>query len=623
MTRRYVGYTETAANALLDQYAQLGLNVQARGAAGDGTTDDYAAIAAVSSDLGSEGRMFFPPGTYRIGTNLTINCEAIFALGATLEPDAGVTVTLAGPVTTAPGASIIASGAAGTVSITGAVNGSGGAFDVASFGADPTGAVSSTAAFQAAIDAAEAAGGGEVVARYGTYLMTAAIVMRSGVTVRCAGVLDATSTSTIVNPVVLFSGVTDARWIGGTLSGNATTATQTGFSVTGASARIEVSEFYADDFLNKGINVGGTSTDVLIQPIRITGSTGATGVGCSVFSVDAHRVTIRGGYYTGNRVGISINGGTGHTAIAPNCSGNTDAGFMFDGVVTNAGDGPKYSRLIGGNFDDNGPSTAFGGVYYGNGASYNQIIGVACRNNAGAGIRSSSTYGVNDNVGVQIVAPICESNDNSGIVLSVSQQTIITSPRCEDNTGRGIYLFSSDNCQVLGGILDGNSTAGIQVQAAGATIQGVRSTNNATGIQVSTGGGGGANGNVVESCTVGSNSGADYSLAAGTTRVLDSTGALTVVTDMTDANLSVTFGPVNTVRLAVPIAAGRTLTLQNTNVVSGDRIRVVRTAAATGAFSLTISASGFGTLRALANPSEWAEATFDGTFWVLTAYGTL
>ncbi len=132
------------------------------GAVGDGVTDDYAALARAATALGATNRLFFPPGTYRVGTNLIINCEAIFALGATLEPDSGVTVTLAGPVTTAPGASIIASTALGTVSITGAVNGSG-VLDVRTFGAVGDGVTDDTAAIASAISRGIAAFPGGVV----------------------------------------------------------------------------------------------------------------------------------------------------------------------------------------------------------------------------------------------------------------------------------------------------------------------------------------------------------------------------------------------------------------------------------------------------------------------------
>jgi hypothetical protein len=102
---------------------------------------------------------------------VTFSCETQFALGATLKPDAGVTVTLAGPVSPAPGASVIATGTAGTVTITGPVNSGSGVLDVRAFGAVGDGATGSAErnsdAFEAAIAAAAALPAGLVSSTYG------------------------------------------------------------------------------------------------------------------------------------------------------------------------------------------------------------------------------------------------------------------------------------------------------------------------------------------------------------------------------------------------------------------------------------------------------------------------
>jgi hypothetical protein len=74
-------------------------NVKTYGATGDGVTDDRddintAMIAAVN------GICFFPPGTYKISSALTIGSTvtAVFARGASLSVDTGVTVTINGEV---------------------------------------------------------------------------------------------------------------------------------------------------------------------------------------------------------------------------------------------------------------------------------------------------------------------------------------------------------------------------------------------------------------------------------------------------------------------------------------------------------------------------------------------
>lgn len=68
---------------------------------------------------------------------------------------------------------------------------------------------------------------------------------------------------------------------------------------------------------------------------------------------------------------------------------------------------------------------------------------------------------------------------------------------------------------------------------------------------------------------------------------------------------------------AVPITAPRTITLNAADAIAGDVVKASRQAAATG-----FDVLDFGGLKYL-TPSQWAEATYTGTAWVLTAYGNL
>ena len=70
-------------------------------------------------------------------------------------------------------------------------------------------------------------------------------------------------------------------------------------------------------------------------------------------------------------------------------------------------------------------------------------------------------------------------------------------------------------------------------------------------------------------------------------------------------------------RFATNLTAARTITLSTTGARNGDKFRVVRSAVGAG----TLDLGGLKTLPAAT--AAWAEVHFNGTAWVLTAYGTL
>lgn len=72
-------------------------------------------------------------------------------------------------------------------------------------------------------------------------------------------------------------------------------------------------------------------------------------------------------------------------------------------------------------------------------------------------------------------------------------------------------------------------------------------------------------------------------------------------------------------RWTSPLTVARTVTLPTTNVPPGLRFRLTRTAASTGAFTLTINP---GALKALAT-GQWADVVYDGAAWYLAAFGSL
>lgn len=72
----------------------------------------------------------------------------------------------------------------------------------------------------------------------------------------------------------------------------------------------------------------------------------------------------------------------------------------------------------------------------------------------------------------------------------------------------------------------------------------------------------------------------------------------------------------NHLELAAPLTANRTITLSSTDAKEGAEVRVTRTAASTGAFTLTVAAKALST-------GQWAIARYSGGAWTLIATGSL
>lgn len=95
-------------------------------------------------------------------------------------------------------------------------------------------------------------------------------------------------------------------------------------------------------------------------------------------------------------------------------------------------------------------------------------------------------------------------------------------------------------------------------------------------------------------------------------------GLAGVLTHATDANLSHTHSTSKrTVILSGTITANRTLTLNTSGALEGSRVRITRTGA--GAFVWDV---GTGPLKAL-GVGTWCDVEYDGSAWMLVAYGSL
>jgi hypothetical protein len=92
----------------------------------------------------------------------------------------------------------------------------------------------------------------------------------------------------------------------------------------------------------------------------------------------------------------------------------------------------------------------------------------------------------------------------------------------------------------------------------------------------------------------------------------------TSVTGATDADVTLTPGNSRATQVcAAPLTANRTMTLSTTNAFNGSTFRVTRTAASTGAFTLSV-----GGLKLLAT-GQWCDVVYNGSAWLLVAFGTL
>jgi hypothetical protein len=147
-------------------------NVKDYGAAGDGTRDDRDEIAHAASTAGADRSIYFPPGAYRVSSNLTIACATVFAPGARLAVDRGITVTLNGAMIA--GLTRIFSGA-GRIRF-----GEGRVLEVYPqwWGAvdDQRNTTDATAAIQSALNAL-GVWGGRVVLPQGRYIVTSSVVV--------------------------------------------------------------------------------------------------------------------------------------------------------------------------------------------------------------------------------------------------------------------------------------------------------------------------------------------------------------------------------------------------------------------------------------------------------------
>lgn len=455
----------------------------------------------------------------------------------------------------------------------------------------------------------------------GSYSVSTPITLPAGAEVTCDTGATITATSAITTRMLYINGVSGVIWQGGRLVGNAGVATATCFELNDATdCRIEPESIAG--FNNKGVAVTGTSTGNLIAPHIVTGSDGTTGAGVSFYGAGVTDNEIRGGTYTGNRIGITINGAHRNRVVAPSCNANTSMGLTIDGIVSSSGDGGRYNEVVGGTYNDNAGST-YGGLYLGNGSSFNILSGVVATGNTGAGLRLSAGSGF-ENFGNKVLGAQFRGNVANGITATWCPNLELIGVDSSDNTGRGLSNGNADHLKILGGNYSDNTSHGLFIQSGYTKTLGANVRDNGgVGYYVTTGGSADSSNNFIgQGSHVENNTGGDFDLHFNLARTDDTvTGSpiAMVEADAGDADYTYNLTKPRTIIWSTPISALRSTVLGTTNARTTDRVRVVRAASCTGAFNLNV---GTGPLKAL-TVGQWCDVQWDGTAWVLTGFGSL
>jgi len=244
--------------------------------------------------------------------------------------------------------------------------------------------------------------------------------------------------------------------------------------------------------LNKGVEISSTndgrSERNLVSIDIIRGAIGKSGAGVSIFGKSSAQNRIEGGVLSGNRIGITINGGMFNQVRSVTCSNNLEAGAMIDGMVSRAADGGSHNVLRSLICNSNGSANAaYGGVYLGNGSSFNEIIDLVAEGNFGAGCRLSGGDSF-QNKGNKFEHFRLHNNQRGGFVASESPGSTLIDVIAEENGLSGIALFKSDDSNVSGRS-DGNGADGLLIQSANVEVLNfLASGNKGYGIHVAYGG---------------------------------------------------------------------------------------------------------------------------------------
>jgi hypothetical protein len=257
----------------------------------------------------------------------------------------------------------------------------------------------------------------------------------------------------------------------------------------------------------------------------------------------------------------------------------------------------------------------------------------------GAATTSVGVYAVADTAGASINGLTMNGNKVKGHLYhchifantqSIEDFSMNGNVSLEENATSGCragFLRAGSGVTLKNGVVNGNNfKVGTPATSECLYLFGTTSTNitdiTIVGNQLK-GGNIGLRGVLTDSLTIGANAitGATTKMSiAGTANNItqDVSG---VSADNGDAAATLTVGTsVKTQLWNTALTANRAVTLSTTSAYEGATFRVVRGASATGAFNLNV---GTGPLKALASASTWCDVVYDGSAWILEAYGTL
>lgn len=277
-TTQSVEFTYDGSTWLESERIERGIyNVTHYGAVGDGSTNDYTAISNAVTAAGTN-TIYFPTGTYKIGSDITIGTTCIFDRGAMLSPDNTKVVTITGDIT-APNYQIFTGN--GTISLLGNYRLS--VVYAEWWGAVADGTTDCQASIQKALTALGTRSGGILQLLSGTYLVNSESTLSSYITIRGNG------NTIIKNGISSALGTLDAIFkaddVGRVTNSGTITAEMTEGKLTitvsniGNFAIDDVICIYSGKYTNFSIVntvTVGTSTLTLDRPAVYTGTSGST-----------------------------------------------------------------------------------------------------------------------------------------------------------------------------------------------------------------------------------------------------------------------------------------------------------------------------------------------------------